>query len=48
METFLCVTYTDKVRDTESLPYTKGMVRVLLHMAHVMLKRLVSSETLVF
>lgn len=35
METFLCITYTHKVSDTESLPYTKGDVRVLLHVGHV-------------
>lgn len=40
METFLCITYTHKVSDTESLPYTKGDVRVLLHVGHVTLKRL--------
>lgn len=28
----MCITYTDKVSDKESIP--KGMVRVLLYMAH--------------
>lgn len=46
METFLCITYTHKVSDTDSLPYTKGDVRVLLHVGHVTLKRL-NSVTLV-
>lgn len=37
METFLCITYTDKVSDKESVP--KGMVSVLLHKAHVTQER---------
>lgn len=43
---FVYHVHTHKVSDTESLPYTKGDVRVLLHVGHVTLKRLLVSATL--